>query len=68
MIRVADLAAIPDDAWPLRGERGLTYSDAVPPGNVVTTTVTYRVVYDLSGFYLGVREPPRVIRVIEETF
>jgi hypothetical protein len=29
-------------------------------GNVVTTTVTYRVVYDWSGFYLGVREPPRV--------
>jgi putative ABC transport system permease protein len=34
--RVADLKAIPDDAWPLRGERGLTYADAVPEGNVVT--------------------------------
>ncbi|MFC4294640.1 ABC transporter permease [Novosphingobium tardum] len=36
MIRVADMASIPDDAWPLRGERGLTYSSAIPEGNVVT--------------------------------
>jgi putative ABC transport system permease protein len=36
MTRVADLARIPDEAWPLRGDRGLTYSDAVPEGNVVT--------------------------------
>ena len=36
MIRVADLKAIPDDAWPLRGERGLTYSQSVPEGNAVT--------------------------------
>ena len=36
MIRVADLPAIPDDAWALKGERGLTYADDVPPGNVVT--------------------------------
>jgi len=36
MIRVADLRTIPDDAWPLRGERGLTYSDALPEGNVLT--------------------------------
>ncbi len=36
MIRVADLKAIPDDAWPLKGERGLTYSEAVPEGNAVT--------------------------------
>ncbi|WP_423142327.1 ABC transporter permease [Parablastomonas sp. CN1-191] len=34
--RVADLKATPDDAWPLRGERGLTYADDVPQGNVVT--------------------------------
>lgn len=33
MIRVADLEEIPDDAWPLRGERGLTYADNLPPGN-----------------------------------
>ncbi len=36
MTRVADLKTIPDDAWPLRGERGLTYADAVPEGNTVT--------------------------------
>ena len=36
MIRVADLATIPDDAWPLRGERGLTYAETLPSGNVLT--------------------------------
>lgn len=35
MTRVADLAEIPDDAWALKGERGLTYSAPVPEGNVV---------------------------------
>ena len=33
MTRVADLKAIPENAWALRGERGLTYADAVPEGN-----------------------------------
>nr|WP_137677861.1 FtsX-like permease family protein [Parerythrobacter lutipelagi] len=32
-IRVSELEEIPDGAWPLRGERGLTYSDALPDGN-----------------------------------
>ena len=36
MIRVADLKEIPEEAWPLRGERGLTYADSVPEGNSVT--------------------------------
>ncbi|MCP9222672.1 FtsX-like permease family protein [Erythrobacter sp. LQ02-29] len=36
MTQVAELKEIPEGGWPLRGERGLTYSDAVPPGNVVT--------------------------------
>ena len=36
MTRVADLKQIPDNAWPLRGDRGLTYSDALPEGNVLT--------------------------------
>lgn len=36
MIRVASLKEIPENAWPLRGERGLTYSADVPEGNVVT--------------------------------
>jgi putative ABC transport system permease protein len=33
MVRVSELEEIPDGAWPLRGERGLTYSDDVPEGN-----------------------------------
>jgi putative ABC transport system permease protein len=37
MTRVADLKAIPDDAWVLRGDRGLTYADTVPQGNVLTS-------------------------------
>ncbi|MFM5924820.1 MAG: ABC transporter permease [Novosphingobium sp.] len=36
MIRVADLKEIPEEAWPLRSERGLTYSDTVPEGNSIT--------------------------------
>lgn len=36
MTRVSDLEEIPDDAWPLRGERGLTYAAALPEGNVLT--------------------------------
>ncbi|MDC8754515.1 FtsX-like permease family protein [Erythrobacter sp. sf7] len=35
MVRVADLEEIPEGAWALRGERGLTYADRVPPGNRV---------------------------------
>jgi putative ABC transport system permease protein len=35
MTRVADLKDIPDDAWQLRGERGLTYADTVPEGSVL---------------------------------
>lgn len=31
--RVADLETIPDGAWPLRGERGLTYSATLPEGS-----------------------------------
>jgi putative ABC transport system permease protein len=33
MIRVSDLEELPEGAWVLRGERGLTYSDDLPPGN-----------------------------------
>ncbi|MFC0588356.1 ABC transporter permease [Novosphingobium aquiterrae] len=36
MTRVADLKTIPDEAWPLRGERGLTYADTLPEGNSLT--------------------------------
>ncbi|SFP54767.1 ABC transporter permease [Sphingomonas rubra] len=34
--RVADLKQLPEGAWALRGERGLTYADAVPDGSTVT--------------------------------
>ncbi|MFA6219477.1 MAG: FtsX-like permease family protein [Erythrobacter sp.] len=36
LTRTADLAEIPDGAWALRGERGLTYADNVPLGNTIT--------------------------------
>ncbi len=36
MVRVADLGKTPEDAWQLRGERGLTYSEGGPEGNTVT--------------------------------
>ena len=36
MTRVSDLKDIPESAWPLRGERGLTYSDELPEGNSLT--------------------------------
>ncbi len=35
MTRVADLKELPEGAWALRGERGLTYADTLPPGNRV---------------------------------
>lgn len=35
MTRVADLKEIPDKAWALRGERGLTYADTLPEGNTL---------------------------------
>ncbi|WP_336985942.1 ABC transporter permease [Altererythrobacter aquiaggeris] len=36
MVRVSELEEIPDGAWPLRGERGLTYSPQLPEGNALT--------------------------------
>lgn len=33
MQRVSELEEIPEGAWALRGERGLTYSDTLPEGN-----------------------------------
>ena len=35
MTRVIDLKDIPDDAWALRGDRGLTYADSLPEGNTL---------------------------------
>jgi putative ABC transport system permease protein len=34
--RVADLAELPDGAWFLRGERGVTYSATLPEGSALT--------------------------------
>ncbi|MES2339076.1 MAG: FtsX-like permease family protein [Pseudomonadota bacterium] len=34
--RVADLKTLPDGAWALRGERGLTYSESLPEGSTIT--------------------------------
>ncbi len=36
MTRTSDLEEIPDGAWALRGERGLTYADNLPEGNSLT--------------------------------
>ncbi|MBX7482470.1 ABC transporter permease [Qipengyuania qiaonensis] len=36
MSRTAELDEIPDGAWALRGERGLTYADNLPQGNELT--------------------------------
>ena len=34
--RVADLPAIPEGAWVLRGDRGLTFARDLPPANRIT--------------------------------
>ena len=36
MQRVSELEEIPEGGWALRGERGLTYADRLPPGNSIT--------------------------------
>ncbi|MDE0933291.1 MAG: ABC transporter permease [Novosphingopyxis baekryungensis] len=35
-VRVADLKEVPEGAWFLRGERGVTYSDRLPEGSELT--------------------------------
>ncbi len=46
MVRVSELEEIPDGAWPLRGERGLTYSDTLPYGNALTDGMWWDPMYD----------------------
>lgn len=46
MTRVADLEEIPEGAWVLRGERGLTYSDTLPPGNSLVEGEWWNEGYD----------------------
>ncbi|MXP28711.1 FtsX-like permease family protein [Porphyrobacter algicida] len=45
MTRVADMTSIPEGAWALRGERGLTFSDTVPPGNAVSAGAWWKPGY-----------------------
>jgi putative ABC transport system permease protein len=44
--RVADLEAIPEDAWFLRGERGVTYSDTLPEGSELVAGAWWPAGYD----------------------
>ncbi|WP_435417073.1 FtsX-like permease family protein [Parerythrobacter aurantius] len=46
MTRVADLEEIPDGAWALRGERGLTYADEIPQGNSLVSGEWWGRFYD----------------------
>jgi putative ABC transport system permease protein len=46
MIRVSELDEIPDGAWALRGERGLSYSDDVPEGNSIVEGEWWPADYD----------------------
>ena len=45
MVEVATLEEIPDEAWALRGERGLTYADRLPPGNRLTAGEWWNATY-----------------------
>ena len=45
MIRVSELEEIPDDAWPLRGERGLSYAEETPPGSRITDGMWWGPMY-----------------------
>nr|WP_298929311.1 FtsX-like permease family protein [uncultured Erythrobacter sp.] len=49
MTRVADLEELPEGAWMLNGERGITYSDAVPQGNRVTDGEWWDAAHDGEG-------------------
>lgn len=42
---VSELEQLPDGAWALRGERGLTYSVALPEGNVLTAGEWWPEIY-----------------------
>jgi putative ABC transport system permease protein len=44
--RVADLDELPDGAWFLRGERGVTYSDVLPEGSELTDGQWWPADYD----------------------
>ena len=46
LVRTASLEEIPDGAWALRGERGLTYANEVPQGNTLTGGDWWGAMYD----------------------
>ena len=46
MTRTLDLEEIPDGAWALRGERGLTYAHTLPEGNELTQGQWWGPAYD----------------------
>ncbi|QZD86329.1 ABC transporter permease [Qipengyuania psychrotolerans] len=46
MTRTSSLEEIPDGAWALRGERGLTYAAQLPPGNSLTEGVWWGPMYE----------------------
>jgi putative ABC transport system permease protein len=50
MTRTANLEEIPDGAWALRGERGLTYADTLPQGNELVEGTWWGPMYE--GEYL----------------
>lgn len=45
-VRVADLDDIPENAWVLRGERGLTYAEGLPQGSELTEGTWWPEGYD----------------------
>jgi putative ABC transport system permease protein len=51
--RVADMKDIPQEAWVLRGDRGLTYADAPPAGNSVVKGKWWPKNYNALGLKLG---------------
>ena len=67
MTRVIDLKDIPDDAWALRGDRGLTYADSLPEGNTLdsvdaqfATAIGLKLGDSLTVSLLGVERTARV--------
>lgn len=45
LTRVSELDEIPDGAWPLRGERGLSYAEDLPPGSRLTDGMWWGPMY-----------------------
>ncbi|WP_114953045.1 ABC transporter permease [Sphingosinicella terrae] len=61
--RVADLAELPEGAWFLRGERGLTYSRTLPQGSELTDGEWWPADYSGSPLVSIDREAARVMGI-----